>query len=108
MLTPQHHDLNPTQVVQYRCQYGVEQWLVKWKDYGEDRNTWEPWDNFLNDDVRSEAKAARTAALPRTEGGLAKQAVVTLKAALDKRGLDSSGQKGALVSRLLAALLSEG
>ena len=20
-------------VVQYRCQYGTEQWLVKWKDY---------------------------------------------------------------------------
>ena len=56
-----------TQVVQYRCQYGIEQWLVKWKDYGEDRNTWEPWDNFLNDEMRSEARAARTAALPRTE-----------------------------------------
>ena len=32
-------------VVQYRCQYGTEQWLVKWKDYGEDRNTWEPWEH---------------------------------------------------------------
>ena len=29
-------------VVQYRMKSGVEQWLVKWKDYGEDRNTWEP------------------------------------------------------------------
>ena len=96
-----------TQVVQYRCQYGVEQWLVKWKDHGEDRNTWEPWDNFLNDEVRSEAKAARTAALPRTEAGLAKQVVVTLKAALDERGLVTTGQKAELVSRLLAALLSE-
>ena len=80
---------------------------MKWKDYGEDRNTWEPWENFLNDEVRSEAKAARTAALPRTEAGLTKQVVVTLKAALDERGLDSSGQKAALVSRLLAALQSE-
>ena len=33
-------------VVQYRCQYGTEQWLVKWKDYGEDRNTWEPWEHL--------------------------------------------------------------
>ena len=48
-------------MVQYRCQYGIEQWLVKWKDYGEDRNTWEPWDNFLNDEMRSEARAAREA-----------------------------------------------
>lgn len=94
-------------VVQYRCQYGVEQWLVKWKDYGEDRNTWEPWDNFLNDEIRSEARAARTAALPHTEAALLKHAVVTLKAALLERGLDCSGQKVALVSRLLTALLSE-
>ena len=93
-----------TQVVQYRCQYGIEQWLVKWKDYGEDRNTWEPWENFLNDEVCSEAKAARTAALPRTEAGLAKQVVVTLKAALDERGLATTGQKAELVSRLLVAL----
>ena len=97
-----------TQVVQYRCQYGVEQWLVKWKDYGEDRNTWEPWENFLNDEVRSEARAARTAALPRTEEALSKHVVVTLKAALAERNLDTSGQKADLVSRLLAALLSEG
>ena len=96
-----------TQVVQYRCQYGVEQWLVKWKDYGEDRNTWEPWDNFLNDEVRSEAKAARTAALPRTEAALLKHVAVTLKAALAERNLDTSGQKADLVSRLLAALMSE-
>ena len=94
-------------MVQYRCQYGIEQWLVKWKDYGEDRNTWEPWENFLNDEVRSEARAARTAALPRTEAALSKLVVVTLKAALEQRGLDSSGQKAVLVSRLLAALVSE-
>ena len=92
-------------MVQYRCQYGVEQWLVKWKDYGEDRNTWEPWENFLNDEVCREAKAARTAALPRTEAGLAKQVVVTLKAALDERGLATTGQKAELVSRLVACWL---
>jgi hypothetical protein len=94
-------------VVQYRCQYGVEQWLVKWRDCGEDRNTWEPWENFLNDEVRREAQAARTTALPHTEAALSKHVVVTLKAALEERGLDSSGQKADLVSHLLAALLSE-
>lgn len=30
-------------VMQYRCLYGTEQWLVKWKNFGVDRNTWEPW-----------------------------------------------------------------
>lgn len=30
-------------VLQYRCVYGVEQWLIKWKDYTDDHNTWESW-----------------------------------------------------------------
>ena len=38
-------------VLQYRMKYGVEQWLVKWKGYGEDHNTWEPWANLLTPEV---------------------------------------------------------
>ena len=62
--TPQEHTTNglheiraemPTQddvweveaVVQYRAYYRKGQWLVKWKDYPEARNTWEPWGNLL-------------------------------------------------------------
>ena len=93
-------------VMQYRCQYGVEQWLVKWKGYDQDRNTWEPWDNLLTDGVRAEAQAARTAGLPQSREGLTKLVVVTLKAALEERGLDTSGQKAVLVDRLLAALMA--
>lgn len=36
-------------VVQYRSYYRKGQWLVKWKDYPEARNTWEPWENLLLD-----------------------------------------------------------
>ena len=58
-------------VAQYRCQYGIEQWLVKWKGYEEDRNTWEQWDNLLMREVQSEAVDVREAALqPRTQAGL--------------------------------------
>jgi len=39
-------------VLQYRTYYRKEQWLVKWKDYGHDRNTWEPWENLLTEDVQ--------------------------------------------------------
>jgi hypothetical protein len=31
-------------VVQYRSYYRKGQWLIKWKNYPEARNTWEPWD----------------------------------------------------------------
>ena len=58
-------------VVQYRMKSGVEQWLVKWKDNGEDRNTWEPWEH-LGAEVQAEARRVRTAALPRDQAGLAK------------------------------------
>ena len=34
-------------VVQHRSYYRKDQWLVKWKDYPEARNTWEPWENLL-------------------------------------------------------------
>lgn len=31
-------------ILQYRCLYGVEQWLVKWVGYADNmHNTWEPW-----------------------------------------------------------------
>ena len=89
-------------VVQYRCNYGTEQWLVKWMDYGEDRNTWEPWEH-LGAEVKAEAQRVRTAALPSDQAGMAKLVVVTLKAALEERGLDTTGNKAALVDRLLEA-----
>ena len=49
-------DREVEKVVQYRCLYGVEQWLVKWKGYAEDRNTWEKWDNLLTPAVEAEAR----------------------------------------------------
>ena len=49
----------------------------------------------------------RTASLARTEAGLSKAVMVTLKAALEERSLDTAGQKPVLVSRLLQALLKE-
>jgi len=30
-------------VSQYRVKYGVEQWLLKWRGYGEDRNSGSRW-----------------------------------------------------------------
>lgn len=36
-------DWEVDRVVQYRCLYGTEQWLVRWKGFNDDRNTWEPW-----------------------------------------------------------------
>ena len=93
-------------MVQYRCQYGTEQWLVKWKGYGEDRKTWEPMEH-LGAEVQAEAWRVRTAALPRDKGGLAKMVMVTLKASLEECGLLTTGQKAALVNRLLEALERE-
>ena len=98
-------DWEVERVLQYRCLYGVEQWLVKWKDYGEDRNTWEPQANLLTLQVQADATQAREAALqPRTEAGLLKFTVVTLKAVLSARGLPTAGSKAELVARLLAVL----
>lgn len=37
------HEWEVERVLQYRCVYGEEQWLIKWKGFTEDRNTWEPW-----------------------------------------------------------------
>ena len=94
-------------IAQYRCVYGVEQWLVKWKFYGEDRNTWEPWDNLLTPASQAEAASVREAALPRTEAGLKKLTLPTIKKALENRGLDPVGLKQQLIDRLLAAFASE-
>ena len=53
-------------VVQYRSYYRQEQWLVKWKDYGEDRNTWEPMENLLEDWVKECAAEVKRKALERS------------------------------------------
>lgn len=94
-------------VMQYRCMYGVEQWLVKWVGYDIDHNSWETWDNLLTTEVQSEARQVRTSALLRNLGELSKHVVVTLKAALEERGLDTSGSKAALVERLCSVLVCE-
>ena len=57
--------------------------------------------------MEAEARDARTASLGRSVAELSKAVVVTLKAALEERNLDTSGQKAALVSRLLEALQAE-
>lgn len=92
-------------VIQYRCKYGIEQWLVKWEGYGEDHNTWEPWDNLLSPMVEKEAVSVRMCSLPRDREGLMVVVVVTLRAALSALALDASGSKAALVDRLLPVIL---
>ena len=94
-------------LAQYRCVYGVEQWLVKWRNYGQDRNTWEPWENLLSSEVQAEAQRVRDAFLPRSEAGLMKLTLPTIRAALKHRSLDLVGVKSDLVARLLAALTAE-
>ena len=52
-------------VVQYRSYYRKEQWLVKWKGYGDDRNTWEPWEHLLTEAAQAEARQVKEAALAK-------------------------------------------
>ena len=52
-------------VVQFRSYYRKEQWLVKWKGYGEDRNTWEPWEYLLTEQAQAEARQVKAAALAK-------------------------------------------
>ncbi|KAJ1626321.1 hypothetical protein T492DRAFT_1033331 [Pavlovales sp. CCMP2436] len=51
-------------VLQYRTYYRQEQWLIKWKDYGEDRNTWEPLAH-LSDDVQVDAQRVKELCIER-------------------------------------------
>jgi len=77
-------------VMQYRVVYGIEQWLVKWKGYGDDRNTWEPWENLEGSgQVEAEVRQVREKSLPTVAPSpavLEQLKVVTLKAALQARG----------------------
>ena len=41
-----------------------QQWLIKWRGYGEDRNTWEPWENLLTVEVQVDACKVKENALP--------------------------------------------
>ncbi|KAJ1624223.1 hypothetical protein T492DRAFT_1048569 [Pavlovales sp. CCMP2436] len=51
-------------VLQYLTYYRQEQWLIKWKDYGEDRNTWEPLAH-LSDDVQVDAQRVKELCIER-------------------------------------------
>lgn len=94
-------------VAEYRMLHGVEQWLVKWKDYTEAQNTWEPWEHLLTAEVQAEALLIKDASLPRDQAGLAKVTVARLKDALRARGLDSNGLKAELAARLYTALCAQ-
>ena len=100
-------DWQVERVAQYRCVYGMEQWLVKWCGYSEDRNTWEPWENLLSHEVQAEAQRVRNDFLPRTQVGLMKLTLPTIRAATALRSLDPVGRKADLVTRLLAVLEAE-
>ena len=63
--------------------------------------------NLLASDVQEDAKRIRDAFLPRSEAGLMKLTLPTIRAAMEQRSLDLTGQKAQLVSRLLAALQAE-
>lgn len=96
-------------VLEYRVRYGTEQWLLKWKGYGPDRNTWEPWEHLITEQVEGEARQVRDGMVSRAdEAGLMKLTLVTLKAVLASKGFDSGGRvKAELVQRLLAARASD-
>ena len=97
-------DWEAESIAQYRIQYGVEQWLVKWRDYGEDHNTWEPWANLLTDTVQDEARKVKAEALPSVAKKLT---VPLLRQALEERGVTREEQpklKADLVDQLLAVL----
>jgi len=60
-------------VLEYRVRYGTEQWLLKWKGYRPDRNTWEPWEHLITEQVEGEARQFRDGTVSRAdEAGLMK------------------------------------
>ena len=103
----QSDDWEVESVAEYRMQYGVEQWLVQWKGWGEERNTWEPWEHLLTPEVQGEAKQVKEASLPCDAAGLGKLTVGRLRDALSTRGQDTSGLKAVLIERLCAYLVQE-
>ena len=64
-------------------------------------------DNLLTEEVQAEAECVRDASLPRTQAGLMKLTLPTIRAAMRLRSLDPVGLKADLVARLLAALTAE-
>jgi hypothetical protein len=52
-------------VLQYRTYFRQEQWLIKWKGYCEDRNTWEP---LAPERCSAGGCPARDSVLPSSEG----------------------------------------
>lgn len=42
-------------ILQYYCIYGVEPWLIDLKDYDDNMNTWERWENLTSTEVQGEA-----------------------------------------------------
>ena len=59
------YDWEVESIVRYRTFYRKEQCLVKWKGYGEGRNTWEPPDHLLTDAATAEAATVKEAFLAR-------------------------------------------
>lgn len=57
-------------------------------------------ENLLTTEIQEEARRCRESAFTPTVEGLQKAHVVTLKAILESRGLDSSGVKVLLVQRV--------
>lgn len=99
------HEWLVDKLLQYRCVYGVEQWLVRWKGYDEDRNSWEPVENFTTDAVLREAASVRYAAV-RDATSVSTFTLHTLQAVLADKGLDTSGRKQDVVQRVEAMLLA--
>ena len=87
-----------------RVLHGVEQWLVKWRNCGEDRNTWEPWAHLLTEALQDAARKVKVAALPTVAP---KMTVPLLRQELEERGVAREEQprlKAELVARLLDVL----